>query len=225
VTAVVWSERNEPAGGGWRDCTYCSGLQALIHGGFTKFPLGRYTVAEREALERSDDQPDETGASLDDLIVAVKRRYGIEWSKSRTALLEPLHARSDLAFVVQGLNGNLPAGHTLRRWDPTFTGGHCVTVIPVGDGTNVKWLDPLAPMLFTGDVAAWATVSRWMGSSAFCISVRKDAYAPPPPTTYTQAQMDAVTTQLAGCRTALAKVTADLAASNARIVAAKTALG
>jgi hypothetical protein len=174
----VWSERLEPAGGGWKDCTYCGGLMALVFGGFTKFPLGAYTVKEREALERSDSQPDETGASLDDLILAVHTRYGIAWAKSRTSVLASHHDRDDLAFVVQGQNGNLPTGHRLRRWDPTYTGGHCVTVIPTGDGTHLRWLDPLAPMGFAGDVTDWATVMKWIGSMPFCISVRKGAYAP-----------------------------------------------
>jgi hypothetical protein len=178
VTPHVWSERLEPGGGGWKDCTYCAGLMALVFGGFTKFPLGAYTVKEREALERSDNQPDETGASLDDLILAVHTRYGIAWSKSRTAVLAKHHARADLAFVVQGRNGNLPRGHRLRRWDPTFTGAHCVTVIPTGDGTHLRWLDPLAPMGFAGDVTDWATVMKWIGSMPFCITIRKGAYAP-----------------------------------------------
>jgi hypothetical protein len=94
---VVWSERPEPNACSLKDCTYSSGLMGLIWGNFTAFPLGIYTVAEREALERSDDQPNETGASLDDLILAVQRRYGLALVKSRPDLLAPLLERADLA--------------------------------------------------------------------------------------------------------------------------------
>jgi len=224
-TPVVWSERPEPNASGLKDCTYSAGLQALVHGGKVDYALGIYTVAEREALERSDDQPNETGASLSDLIVAVKRRYNVDWVKRRVELLAQHHARVDLAFVIQGVNGNLPASHPQRRWNPTYTGGHCVTIVPKGDGTHVLWLDPLAPNKFAGDTVLWTTVMRWIGTMPSQITVRKDAYAPPAPKVYTQAEMDAVTAQLAACRTALAKVTADLAAANARIAAARTALG
>jgi hypothetical protein len=223
---VVWSERPEPNSAGLKDCTYSAGLQALVHGGKVAYALGIYTVAEREALERSDDQPNETGASLDDLIVAVKRRYGIEWTKSRVELLAQHHARVDLAFVIQGVNGNLPAGHPQRRFDPTYTGGHCVTIIPTGDGTHVKWLDPLAPNKFAGDTVLWTTVMKWIGNMPSQITVRKDAYAPPAPKVYTQAEMDAVNAKLtkaladlAVCRTEMGKANAALAVALAANVA------
>lgn len=200
TTPLVWSERVEPAGGGLKDCAYSAGLTALVFGGFTKFPLGIWTVAEREALERSDDQPDETGASLADLVVAVKRRYGIDWTESRIALLAQHKARTDLAFVITGMNGNLPAGHTLRRWQPGYALGHAATIRPVGDGIKVRFLDPLAPNKYPGDITDWPTVMRWMGGSPEFISVRENEYAPPPPvvvtpTTYTKAQLDAAITK------------------------------
>jgi len=224
-TPVVWSERPEPNATGLKDCTYSAGLMGLVHGGKVDYALGIYSVAEREALERSDDQPNETGASLDDLVLAIKRRYGIALTKIGVEFMADRHGRTDLAFIIQGVNGNLPAGHPQRRWDPTFTGGHCVTVIPTGNGTHVRWLDPLAPNKFAGDTVAWTTVMKWIGNMPSQITVRMGAYAPPAPKVYTQAEMDAVTAQLAACRTALAKVTADLAAANARIAAARTALG
>jgi len=206
VVALVWSESPEPNATGLKDCTYSAGLSALVGGGFTKFPLGIYTVAEREALERSDAQPNETGASLDDLIVAVKKRYGIDWHKSSIALLAQHHSRNDLLFIIQGKNGNLPAGHSLRRWDPTYIGGHAVTIQPTGNGTSVRWLDPEAPMKYNGDIVAWTTVMKWIGTSDYSITVRVNDYAPPPPVeppVYTETQMKAMKDQLA-------KVQADL---------------
>jgi hypothetical protein len=221
---LVWSERPEPNATGLKDCTYSAGLQGLVFGGFTKFPLGVYTVAEREALERSDDQPNETGASLDDLIVAVKRRYGITWSKSRVALMLELHARSDLAFIIQGSPGNLAAGHTLRRYDPPFTGGHCVTITPTGDGTHVKWYDPLAPMKSGGDVTTWATVTKWIGTYASIIAVRSNVYAPPVPIMYTEAQMKEKVAQIAALSAEVTSLQTRTLAAESRIAAAKAAL-
>jgi len=47
---VVWSER-EPLVG-WHDCWVSGALMTLVYGGFSRFPLGLYADAEREALER-----------------------------------------------------------------------------------------------------------------------------------------------------------------------------
>lgn len=156
---VVWSERDEAVGKGWHDCTYSSALMALVYGGFTKFPLGIYTAAEREALERSDNQPDETGASQVDITVAVKRRYGV----SLRTVPEPLAValtKVGRAITLAGSNGNLPKGHALRRWDPGFTGGHSITVVTLGGG-KVLWLDPEAPWKHSGDVVPIQIVLKW----------------------------------------------------------------
>ena len=175
----VWSERTEPntPHGELRDCTYSAGLMGLVFWGFDKFPLGAFTIAEREALERSDDQPDETGAGLGDLVTAIKRRYSIILAISRISLLARLHDRTDLGFVVQGVNGNLPKGHDLRRWDPAFTGGHAWFVHPEGNG-EVRVYDPEAPMGYGGDVVPWATVTKWIGSMPSFITFRANVYAP-----------------------------------------------
>lgn len=248
ATVLVWSERNDPnsPGGVWRDCMYSSGLMALVFGGKASFPLGFYSVGEREALERADNQPDETGASLDDLIVAVKNRYGITITKSLKQYLADKHARADLGFVITGSNGNLPVGHTLRRWDPTFTGGHAVFIVPTGDGTHVKWYDPEATMKYAGDTTDWATVMKWIGTMPYFIMVRRDAFAPAPPPipptpaplVYTEAQMKAVRDELDAVKAELATAQADatqlsidkeklaaaLAVSEGKITAAKNAL-
>jgi hypothetical protein len=155
----VWTEReSDPNHPGWHDCTYCSVLMCLVYAGFTKFPKGVYTAAEREAFESSDDRPDETGASLNDTDVAAKRRYGLTLHQlpDRTkATLKAWLNKPGLAFAIEGTNANLATA--LRHWDPTFTGGHCVCVVTRGDG-KVLWLDPEAPDGYAGDVVDIDTV-------------------------------------------------------------------
>jgi hypothetical protein len=151
---TVWSERNDVVAGE-HDCAYSSILMCLVYGGKTTYPLGEYTAAEREALERSDDRPDEQGASSDDIDTAISRRYGL--AAHTPADLDALLRVRGTAVSVGGLLSNLPAGNTLRRYAPDYTGGHRVCVLPRGDGT-VRWLDPLAPMNYGGDIAAISTV-------------------------------------------------------------------
>lgn len=174
MTPKVWSERGELHATGWKDCVYSSGLMALIYGGFTVFPLGIYTDKEREALERSDDQPDETWSTDDILAVAVQRRYGLTL-RPLDIELDPALDRIGTALVLIGVNGRLPAGHTLRRWDPGFIGGHAVTVIPKGAG-KVLWLDPEAPMGYAGDTTDTATVLRWANGRASTRVVREGEF-------------------------------------------------
>ena len=245
ATTLVWSERNDPNApkGAWRDCTYSSGLMGMVFSGFTKFPLGLYSVAEREALERSDNQPDETGASLDDLCLAMKNRYGKVKVKSAIDLLSQHHKRSDLGFVIQGLNGNLSAGHPLRRWDPGFTGAHAIFIVPTGDGVHVRWFDPEATNKYQGDTTDWPTVMKWIGNNGYFITFRVDEYAspviaPPPvppvvtPKVYTQAELDAaVKTATDVLNARISQVQAQLAAANEtnkslgdKILAARAAL-
>lgn len=100
MTAVtVWSERDEPNAAGWRDCSYAAALMALVAGGFSAFPEGIYTVAEREALERSDDKPDEIGAGAEDITTAVQRRYGLTLRTTDQPLSELLTVRQPILLV------------------------------------------------------------------------------------------------------------------------------
>lgn len=185
ATVLVWSERNDPnaPGGAWRDCMYSSGLAALVFTGKTDFPLGMYSIAEREALERSDNQPDETGASLADLVVAVKNRYGVDWKVSSISLMWQYASRTDLGFVITGMMGNLPSTSPLRQWQPGFTGGHAWFIIPTGDGVHVRVFDPLATNKYPGDIATWADIRKFVGNMAGFILVRGSYTPPAPPVT------------------------------------------
>ena len=159
---VVWSERGELHAKGWKDCVYSSVAMAMVFGGFTKFPLGAYTDPEREALERSDDQPDEVGASIIDGAVACLRRYkdAPHTIPAEGFSLAKALDKKGTILALTGVNGRLPAGHVLRRWDPSFVGAHAIAVKPLGGGKSL-WLDPEAPNKYKGDTVANATVLKW----------------------------------------------------------------
>ena len=171
ATPKVWSEQ----GGAHRlathsvtDCTYSANLMVLVHAGFRNFPKGAFTAEERNALESSDAEPDHIGANHAITDVAIKRRYGVIMRKppGPTERWSEDELRAELsavgkAYAVAGMYGALPrVPLDLRRWDPTFTLAHDVCVIPLGNG-RVRWLDPLAPMGFGGDVIGVDTVLRY----------------------------------------------------------------
>lgn len=161
----VLSEGEDPLGKVWRACTYAAGMMAAyaVAGGAAVFPKG-YTGKERNALEASDNQPDNSpeGASLGDLDVALKARYGMSLNKVSGSLSNALE-RKGTVLVVQGTYGRLP---DVLRLSKTFTGGHAVTVIPQGNGKSL-WLDPIAPSGSKGKIVDNNTILNFAWGPQF----------------------------------------------------------
>lgn len=153
-----WSERGLEVV--LRDCAYAAYLTGLVEAGFTKFPLGMFTAEEREALESSDDRPDETGANLGNADQASIRRYGVSAHNVTEVALSISLQIAGRILILAGNNGRLPRGHRLRRWQPNFTGNHMWAVKTTGTST-VRIFDPLAPMKYTGDDATIGEVVKW----------------------------------------------------------------
>lgn len=157
-TPPLVSERDDPysPNGAWRDCAYASAMMLVHKGGKRWWPKG-YGVTERELLERADDKPDERGANYKDVQLAVARRYAITLPTVTDAgLASGLLGSDTRGFSVPGVMGLVPT--FLRRWDPTFVGNHQVYVQPLGDGTHVRWMDPLATWGYGGDIVPIQTV-------------------------------------------------------------------
>ena len=152
----VWTER-ETGGVGFTDCTWCSILMVLVGAGNEDWPLGIYTEAERKAFRGGDPRLNFSGG-----IAHAKSRYGIAiHTRPRFSQAELTTALGipDRVFAVAGKLANFPAGHTLRRWQPSFLDFHAVAVRTRGNGT-ATWLDPLAPMRFTGDTVSVSDVAE-----------------------------------------------------------------
>jgi hypothetical protein len=208
----------------------------MVYAGWTKFPLGIYTVAEREALERSDDQPNETGASLPDLKTALKRRYGKDRVVNGASVLPKL-LDGRCGLVVQGYLKNFPAGHRLRRWQPGFTGGHSIFVYH-GSDLKYHWYDPLAPMKHDGDIVAKSDVLTFAkglgGSIKFTPDEFKVVPVVPKPETFTRTEAEyaakvalitSLQSQLLIANTAVTNLTTQVRLLEGRIASAKAALG
>lgn len=155
----VWSER-EP--GGWHDCVYSAALAMIAAAGFDSFPLGAFTDAEREAFERSQTiKEPEKGGNFPAADQAAANRYGVTLHASLD--LAALLARPGLAIAVAGVNAHLPA--RLRRWDPSYVGGHAATVITQAPA-GLLWLDPEAPMSYAGEPISTAELMAWWNKAA-----------------------------------------------------------
>lgn len=146
LSMMVWSER-EP--GAWTECTESSYLMTMIYGGWTAFPLGINTDAERDALDAASGFPG-IGNTYEYIDQGAMFRYGVALRTVPRASLSDRLLQPGRALAIAGSFGRLPLGHPMRRWAPNFVGGHAVCVVPRGWG-NVLWLDPLAPDDHLGD--------------------------------------------------------------------------
>lgn len=170
---VVWSERDEPNSLRVYHCGECSGLMALIFGGKVNFARGIYSIAEREALKAAENTPDHSGSTLQDVQGAVHRRYGLDVHIKEPADLARYLDTPGYALLLQGKNGNLPPGDTLRRWDRAFSGNHAVCILTSGPTVStVLWLDPEAPWRYKGQRVTKAKVKAWSAGLGHFIPVK-----------------------------------------------------
>lgn len=161
----VWSERDEPntSDHSWRDCTYATALMMLYGAGFRAFPLGAYTVNEREAFERSDNAPDENGGNFVDVDAALDVRYHLlpfrQFPVGMT-IEQMLQTNGNLIGLL-GNNGVFPYGDPWRRYSVNFDGNHTICFVSIGSQTQVWKMDPLAPWNDPGEIVDIAKVLKW----------------------------------------------------------------
>lgn len=168
---VVWSEREYPH---YRDCAFSMALDLLVFSGFTNFPLGIYSTAEREAFERAGSHVAETGTSIAQVHENLKNRYSLDFPALDVPIDKALtHIGTGLGLF--GINGNLPQGDSWRRWDPSFTGIHAVSVYPLGNGVS-RVLDPEAPMGFQGDIVSNTKILRWHSGRSEAIVAKENQF-------------------------------------------------
>ena len=176
VGTGVISERRELHASGWKDCAYASAMRACADAGVT-FPLADDLDAEREALERSDTMPDEQGATMAQLVLAMDTRYG--YSGSAVSSMASAVRVPGRTLVAMGPFSRLPP--IQRRWS-SRSFGHAISY-RVDTATAGTLLDPLAPMGFPGDVVppdviehfCWGAASmRSMEWASMSIYVRRD---------------------------------------------------
>lgn len=65
------------------------------------------------------------------------------------------------AAAVFGYLGRFPLGHRLRRWGPTYTGGHVIFVERLDAQNRVWWMDPLAPLTYNVTRGTRTYLGEW----------------------------------------------------------------
>ena len=122
----------------------------LVWGGFTAFPYGINTIAEREAFERSTNRPPETGAFMTDGDTASMKRYG---RRLRSVSLTTGFTSINSYLAVTGWNGF------------GCTTAHAIGVVPIS-ATDCLVFNPLAANNSEPTVAKIKDVKAWIARGA-----------------------------------------------------------
>lgn len=125
----------------WEDCLWCSFVM-FLNDSWKDVPD---TLTYAEFLRAASSRLPTGGSNFSDVRDAVTR-LGIGIAVSPLGFAAFWTAlKPGTAGIATGVMGNFPSGHTLRRFSPSFTGGHAIDVSRVDTQDRVWWDDPLAP--------------------------------------------------------------------------------
>lgn len=128
------------------DCALCSGI--LLNRARQGSNATPGTKAEVLALRQAG------GAAATGPITNVQLEQGLRYRYGLTVqtVYGPANIVNALppgkAAAVFGYLARYPAGHRLRRWDPSYAGGHVVFVERLDAQNRLWWMDPLAPLKY-----------------------------------------------------------------------------
>lgn len=181
ILPSVWSERRTKPP--WTQCSECGYLMGLRFAGFTAFPHGANSDAERDAFTATEIDRAAHRAAGDPMFPllndAAMRRYGVRLRpialpRANASQLRAMLLTQGIIVVLPGSYAKFPAGHRLRRWQRSYVLGHIVAAVALGGG-RLHWLDPLAPMGYAGEPASVdeAMLFAWTPSDAHFAGVRE----------------------------------------------------
>lgn len=155
--------------GPWICCAPCSGAMVTAWLGASPATLEAAHLIRTKAGKRHVG-----GMSPDELASGVLRAYGIELEavpRDGRAISERL--RAGWAIAVPMTYGRLPTH--LRRWSPTFTGGHMGVLAGIDDTGHWGWWDPVAPAGWRGEYVLQAPIMGALWQTGLQGAPRREA--------------------------------------------------
>lgn len=178
---------SEREAGHWIDCGPCSAAM-LAHYTDPSIPA---TLATAHRIRSAIPKPHSGGVTPAELVRGLDKAYpaiaGRTSSHDRGDV--PGLLRSGHAVAVCLTYAQLPS--RLRRWQPSFTGGHTVAMAGVNSSGRFGWFDPLGTAGWSGEWVSWADVDQaiWTQRGAILAVTRAPVTvrppAPPPPSSGT----------------------------------------
>ena len=145
----------------WEDCAWNStGMTRDVATGGAQSPTHEQMEKVR-SLVMGPDGP--TGSAL--LMAGIAQAWG--WTPARTAYnatFETTWARVPVggAAALMGRLSALPSDSRLRRWQPSYAGGHAICAVKLPDG-RAWWDDPLAPSTYIGEFVSVDELRTYFG--------------------------------------------------------------
>lgn len=165
---------SERESGPWIDCAPCSGVMAA-HYGKTSVPA---TLAAAHKVRSAAGRPHSGGMTASQVRAGLREAYGVSATVIERSEV-PTYLARGYAVVVALTYSRLPSH--LRRWQPSFTGGHSVCLAGRRSDGKVGWFDPLGTSSWDGEWVAWADVDQAVWTEAGACYAIKKAEAPPAP--------------------------------------------
>lgn len=174
VPGLVFVSEREP--GSWIDCGPCS---AAMVAHYTD-PHVAASLATAHRIRSAIPKPHSGGTTPAELIRGLDRAYpaiaGRTSSHSRDQVPDLL--RRGYAVAVCLTASRLPT--RLRRWQPSFAGGHTVAMAGVNSSGRFGWFDPLATAGWSGEWVSWSDVDQAIWTQSGAILAAPKAAAPHP---------------------------------------------
>jgi hypothetical protein len=167
---------SEREAGPWIDCGPCSAAMVAHYAD----PKIAASLATAHAIRGAVPLPHSGGLTPAQLIRGLDRAFvgiaGRTTSHSRGEV--PGLVRAGYAVVLSLTYGELPT--RLRRWQPSFAGGHSVCLAGVNSSGRFGWFDPLATSGWSGEWVSWTDVMPAVWSQAGAILAAPRAPVQPP---------------------------------------------
>lgn len=146
----------------WEDCAWCSAGMAydVATGGKIQPTLIDMELVRSRVMGPSD------GTNAQQLMAGIRAAWGwvprlVPYNATFASLWSAVPVGG--ALDLMGRLSMFPDGHRLRRFSPTYLGGHAVCVVKLDEVTG-WWDDPLAPQAgYAGERATTAELATFYG--------------------------------------------------------------
>jgi hypothetical protein len=161
VNGVVFASERES--GHWIDCSTCSAAMAA----HWHDPSVAATLATAHAIRSAVPLPHSGGLTPAQVKTGLQKALHVTADSISKADI-PTRLAHNYGIIVPLNAGSLPAH--LRRWQPSFAGGHSVFMCGRNSAGKFGWFDPLAPAGYSGEWVNWSDVDQAIWSSgALCL--------------------------------------------------------